>query len=111
MVPCCDGGEHSIIIRVLPKWGLYYAYFIFLEAVSNTALIIIIIIIFISIIKTIEPMFSFFFASCFNRSVFKRKNLYALLTSLKYSSAWFGGMPVESGRCLSRWYIHAIFDN
>ena len=33
------------------------------------------------------------------------KNAYTLLISLRYSSAWFGDMPVESGCCLSGWYI------
>ena len=60
-------------------------------------LIIIIIIIFISIIKTIEPDFPSFGASFFNRYAFKHKKPYALLTNLKYSSAWFGDIPVEDG--------------
>ena len=63
--------------------------------------IIIIIIIFISSIKTIEPVFSLILgASCFDRYAFERKNSYALLTKLKYSSAWFGDMPVEAEQCL-----------
>ena len=53
--------------------------------------------------------FPFFCDSRFNRYAFERKNPYALLTNLLYSSAWFGVMPVESGICLSGWYIHAIF--
>ena len=73
-------------------------------------IIIIIIIIIISSIKTIEPMFSIFLgASCFDRYGYEPKNSNALLTNIKYSSAWFGDMPVEAGRCLSGWYIRDIF--
>ena len=73
--------------------------------------IIIITIIIISSIKTIKPVFSLFCASCFNHYTFKRKNSYALLTSLKYSSAWFGDMRIKYVQCLSVWYIRAISDN
>ena len=72
---------------------------------------IIIIIIVISSIKIIGPTFSLFCASCFNCYAFKRKIAYELLTSLKYSLDWFGDILVESGRCLSWWYIHTIYDN
>ena len=61
-------------------------------------IIIRMIIIFIYSIKTTEPVFSLFIgALCFDRYAFERKNSYTLLTSLKYSSAWFGDMPVEAG--------------
>ena len=53
--------------------------------------------------------FPFFGASFFNGYAFKREIFHALLTSLKYSSPWFGDILVESGRCLYGWYIHAIF--
>ena len=45
--------------------------------------VIILITIFISSIKTIEPVFPFFGASCFNHYAFNSKKSYALLTSLK----------------------------
>ena len=53
--------------------------------------------------------FPFFGASCFNRYAFECKNSYALLTSLKYSSNWFGDMLVEARRYLSGWYIFENF--
>ena len=74
----------------------------------NIIVIIIIIIIIIFSIKTIEPMFYCFGASCFNCYAFECENLYKLLTSLKYFSTWFGDMLVEARHCLSGIYICAI---
>ena len=70
--------------------------------------IIIIIIIIISSIKNIEHLLSLFFAPLFYRYSFVRKKMYTLLTSLKYFSTWYGGMPVKAGQCLSGCYIRAI---
>ena len=71
--------------------------------------VLIIIIIIIPSIITIEPVFSLFVESCFECYSSKRKKLYALLTSLKHPSAFFGDTPVKYGQCLSGWYIFSIF--